>query len=235
MAHPHSSNYHPKDSFSIGLLPVCLYSEEGSLHFTCSTNTHLRGLSLTRQLPYGRFIPCWATASLSVLRGGKPPLERYHPNTYLQILKAHFQFGNNPWLSNRLPDSVADGSQSPHTTPYVCMFREGKPLLENSNTNIRQSSSTSRLKSSLHSEISVSRPSSTPQLSLHFTRRLSSARSEMEVPSGGCNANITFLSSKNRASKGVSSFHNTSQARYKQLVHFHCKITYNYISLCHYN
>ena len=40
------------------------------------------------------------------------------------------------------------------------------------------------------------------------------------------------MSSESQASKGVWSFHNTNQARSKQLSHFHN--TCNYISLCHY-
>jgi len=145
--------------------------------------------------------------------------------------KADPQFGNKLWLSNRLPGSVAEGSQFLHITPYICMFRGGKPPLKNNITNIRQLSSTLRLKSSLHLETIVSRPSSTPRLKFPLHLRSSYACSKMEVPIGGGNADITFLLSENQASEWVWSFHNMSQARFKQLVHFRYKITYNYISL----
>ena len=46
MAHPQSGNYHPICSSPIAVLPICLYSEEGSPHLRITIQTPIFGFQM---------------------------------------------------------------------------------------------------------------------------------------------------------------------------------------------
>ena len=142
------------------------------------------------QLPSGRFIPYWVAASLSVFRGGKPPLENHNTYLWFQRLIINWAIASGRLIPNwaiacptpqlrgpltrnlMLVRSKKENPRSRMTSPILASRLLLAPWLKSSlhsEISAYWPSLTPSLKSSLHSGISASQPSSTPRLksSLH--------------------------------------------------------------------
>ena len=134
----------------------------GNYHPESSSIPRDLGSSPIRQLPSDRFIHDWATASVCIPRRETPTRESQYKYQTLGS-RCSSSIGQLPLegssqLSSRGPSSAAE--DSPHLEPYACAFWEGKPPLQNGNTNISPGiPSAPRLKSSLLLEISAFRSS----------------------------------------------------------------------------